>query len=68
MEDNGWFLGLSLTDAEHDALIELSKMKELSHEAIMRQALRLYQLVALGHATIIPIERMNLAYEPTEQS
>jgi hypothetical protein len=36
---------LNLTDAEMRALEELSRQKELSKTAILRQALRLYQLV-----------------------
>lgn len=38
---------LNLSDAEMDALEELSTRKELSKTALMRQALRLYQLVEL---------------------
>ena len=36
---------LNLTDAEMSALEELSQKKELSKTAVLRQALRLYQLV-----------------------
>lgn len=36
---------LNLTGAEMDALEELSKRKDLSKTAIIRQALRLYQAV-----------------------
>jgi hypothetical protein len=36
---------LNLTDAEMEALEELSTTKELSKTAILRQALRLYQLI-----------------------
>lgn len=36
---------LNLTDAEMSALDELSQKKELSKTAVLRQALRLYQLV-----------------------
>ncbi len=36
---------LNLTGAEMDALEELSKRKELSKTAVIRQALRLYQAV-----------------------
>jgi len=36
---------LNLTDAEMGALEELSEKKELSKTAILRQALRLYQMV-----------------------
>jgi predicted transcriptional regulator len=36
---------LNLTDAEMEALEELSAAKELSKTAILRQALRLYQLI-----------------------
>jgi predicted transcriptional regulator len=38
---------LNLTDAEMEALDELSARKELSKTAVMRQALRLYQLIDL---------------------
>jgi predicted transcriptional regulator len=38
---------LNLTDAEMEALDDLSARKELSKTAVMRQALRLYQLVEL---------------------
>lgn len=36
---------LNLTAAEMDALEELSSRKDLSKTAVMRQALRLYQMV-----------------------
>jgi predicted transcriptional regulator len=36
---------LNLTDAEMRALEELSEKKDLSKTAVLRQALRLYQLV-----------------------
>lgn len=36
---------LNLTDAEMDALDELAARKELSKTSVMRQALRLYQLI-----------------------
>lgn len=36
---------LNLTDTEMDALDELAARKELSKTAVMRQALRLYQLI-----------------------
>lgn len=36
---------LNLTDAEMDALEELASRKDLSKTAVLRQALRLYQLV-----------------------
>jgi predicted transcriptional regulator len=36
---------LNLTDAEMRALEELSKLKDLSKTAVIRQALRLYQLI-----------------------
>ena len=36
---------LNLTDAEMKALDELCERKDLSKTAVMRQALRLYQLV-----------------------
>jgi len=36
---------LNLTGAEMDALDDLSKRKELSKTAVIRQALRLYQAV-----------------------
>ncbi len=38
---------LNLTDQEMQALEELSTQKDLSKTAILRQALRLYQLVDL---------------------
>ena len=38
---------LNLSDAEMEALEDLSARKELSKTALMRQALRLYQLVEL---------------------
>jgi hypothetical protein len=38
-------LTLNLTDLEMDALEELSKSKELTKTAVLRQALRLYQLL-----------------------
>ncbi len=38
---------LNLTEAEMEALEELARKKELSKTAVLRQALRLYQLVAL---------------------
>ena len=36
---------LNLTDAEMEALDELCRSKDLSKTAVMKQALRLYQLV-----------------------
>lgn len=36
---------LNLTDAEMEALEQLSAEKEISKTAVLRQALRLYQLV-----------------------
>ena len=36
---------LNLTDAEMDALERLSTQKDLTKTAVLRQALRLYQLV-----------------------
>lgn len=38
---------LNLTDAEMDALEELAQKKELSKTALIRQALRLYQVIDL---------------------
>lgn len=38
---------LNLTDAEMDALEELAQKKELSKTALIRQALRLYQVIQL---------------------
>jgi hypothetical protein len=38
---------LNLTDLEMDALESLSKSKELSKTALLRQALRLYQLIEI---------------------
>jgi len=38
---------LNLTDVEMDALESLSKSKELSKTALLRQALRLYQLIEI---------------------
>jgi hypothetical protein len=38
---------LNLTDAEMLALDELSEKKDLSKTAVMRQALRLYQIVSI---------------------
>jgi predicted transcriptional regulator len=41
---------LNLTDAEMRALEELCERKDLSKTAVLRQALRLYQLVELRAA------------------
>ena len=38
---------LNLTELEMDALESLSKSKELSKTALLRQALRLYQLIEI---------------------
>ena len=38
---------LNLTDAEMAALEELAEKKELSKTAVIRQALRLYQMITL---------------------
>ena len=38
---------LNLTDAEMTALEELAEKKELSKTAVIRQALRLYQMITL---------------------
>ncbi len=38
-------MSLNLTDAEMDVLEELARRKDLTKTAVIRQALRLYQLV-----------------------
>ena len=45
MSANKKTMTLNLTDAEMSALEELCAKKELSKTALLRQALRLYQLV-----------------------
>jgi hypothetical protein len=45
MQDNKRAMTLNLTGAEMDALEELATRKELSKTALIRQALRLYQLI-----------------------
>lgn len=45
MSDNKRTMTLNLTEREMEALEELSRRKELSKTAVVRQALRLYQMV-----------------------
>lgn len=45
MQDNKRAMTLNLTGAEMDALEDLATRKELSKTAVIRQALRLYQLI-----------------------
>lgn len=45
MKDAKRTMTLNLTDKEMDVLEELAKSKDLSKTAVLRQALRLYQLV-----------------------
>jgi len=45
MQDNKRAMTLNLTAAEMDALEDLATRKELSKTAVIRQALRLYQLI-----------------------
>lgn len=45
MKDTKKTMTLNLTDAEMNALEQLSEQKDLSKTAVLRQALRLYQLV-----------------------
>ena len=45
MRDTKRTMTLNLTDAEMRALEQLSDRKDLSKTAVLRQALRLYQLV-----------------------
>lgn len=57
-----------LTEKENAALIDLSKRQELSPERVMIQALRLYQFVALGRATVTMPEDENrcTTWDPTQ--
>lgn len=54
-------MSLNLTDAEMDVLEDLARRKDLSKTAVIRQALRLYQLVdhrmALGEKLIFEDEK-----------
>lgn len=45
MKDSKKTMTLNLTDAEMSALETLSERKDLTKTAVLRQALRLYQLV-----------------------
>ena len=42
---------LNLTDAEMQVLEELSRRKDLTKTAVLRQALRLFQLLDVPHGT-----------------
>ena len=42
-----------ITDDEQKALDQLASMQELTANGVMRQALRLYQLVTLGEAKVV---------------
>ena len=56
-------MSLNLTDAEMEALDELARKKDLSKTAVIRQALRLYQLVdqrlAAGEKLVFEDEKTN---------
>lgn len=45
MSDNKKTMTLNLTEKEMDVLEELARKKDLSKTALIRQALRLYQMV-----------------------
>lgn len=48
------------TDVEMDAISELAKTKQLSQKNIIRQAVRLYQSVALGACAVVwPLPEQN---------
>ncbi|MBK8269389.1 MAG: ribbon-helix-helix protein, CopG family [Planctomycetes bacterium] len=54
---------LNLSSQEMEALEELSRVKELSKTAVIRQALRLYQLVgerlAQGERLVLEDDKLN---------
>ena len=63
MSDNKKTMTLNLTEREMEVLEELSRKKELSKTAVLRQALRLFQLVdarlARGEKLVFEDERAN---------
>ncbi len=63
MSDSKKTMTLNLTEREMEVLEELSRKKELSKTAVIRQALRLYQLVdgrlAQGEKLIFEDEKTN---------
>jgi hypothetical protein len=63
MSDGKKTMTLNLTEREMEVLEELSRKKELSKTAIIRQALRLFQLVdarlAQGERLVFEDERAN---------
>jgi hypothetical protein len=63
MSDGKKTMTLNLTEREMEVLEELSRKKELSKTAVLRQALRLFQLVdarlAQGEKLVFEDERAN---------
>jgi hypothetical protein len=63
MSDGKKTMTLNLTEREMEVLEELSRKKELSKTAVIRQALRLFQLVdarlARGEKLVFEDERAN---------
>jgi hypothetical protein len=55
---------IELTHDESTALDALCDQKEMSHEAVMRAALRLYQAVELGSADLLCGGRASPAHPP----
>jgi hypothetical protein len=55
---------LNLTDVEMDALERLSAQKDLSKTAVLRQALRLYQLV---EARLVRGEKLYFENDATKE-
>jgi predicted transcriptional regulator len=55
---------LNLTDAEMDALERLSAQKDLTKTAVLRQALRLYQLV---EARLVRGEKLYFENDATKE-
>lgn len=55
---------LNLTDAEMDALDRLSSQKDLTKTAVLRQALRLYQLV---EARLVRGEKLYFENDTTKE-
>jgi hypothetical protein len=72
MSDNKKTMTLNLTEREMEVLEELSGKKELSKTAVIRQALRLFQLVDLrlaqGAKLVLEDERANKKAELENRS
>lgn len=52
---------MALTEKEYLALQKLAKQQDMSPAAVMKQALRTYQLIAVGHAKLVDTSPLSKA-------